>query len=125
MASEAAEIHIGDVGTVYQVPTYDNDLALANFDPTTATVKQLIFEMPGSGVLTRAATAAQVTIDGASVWCLMYTVVAADVVSGGFHQQPGAVKMQAYVEFSSAQKWRSGIVTKDQQNRPLQIVGNL
>ncbi len=122
------EIHVGDVGTVYQVPCYDDDLALANFDPTAANVKQLIFDMPGAsgaGTLTRTATAAQVTIGGASIWCLTYTVLAADVVAGAFHQQAGKVRLQGYVEFSSAQKWKSSIVTTDQQNRPLQVVGNL
>ena len=130
--STRTEIKVGDVGTVYQVPTYDNDLTPANFDPSSATTKQLVFKMPGNSVLlTRAATATQVTIDGASVWCLAYTVTAADVAAyssptvGGFHQQAGPVSIEGYVEFSSAQKWSSSIVTKDQQGRPLKVVPRL
>lgn len=131
MAS-TAEIKVGDVGTVYFVPTYDNDLAEANFDPSLATTKQLVFRMPGaSGLLTRTATAAQKTIGGVSVWGLQYTVLAADVAAyssasvGGFHQSTGAVKIEGYVEFSSAQKWSSGIVAEDQQGRTLRVVARL
>lgn len=121
-----SDIQIGDVGTVYRVPCYDNDLTESNFDPSAATTKQLIFEMPGaSGLLTRTATAAQVTIDSVSTWCLTYTVLAADVVAGGFHQQVGAVKIQGYLVFSSAQSWKSSIVTTDQQGRTLRVAENL
>jgi hypothetical protein len=131
-SSNAAEIHVGDIGTVYRVPCYDDDLTPANFDPSAATTKQLIFKMPGTAALiTRAATAAQVTIDGASVWCLTYTVTAADVAAwasdtvGGFHQEAGTVKIEGYLEFSSSQKWASGTVTKDQQGRTLRVVARL
>lgn len=127
-----AEIHVGDVGTVYRVPCYDNDLTPVNFDPSSAATKQLIFKMPGTSTpITRTATAAQVTINGASVWCLTYTVTAADVAAyssptvGGFHQSRGAVKMEAYVEFSSSQKWASSTVTTDQQGRELKILPRL
>lgn len=121
-----SDVKVGDIGTVYFVPTYDNDLAEANFDPSSASVLQLIFRMPGaSGLLTRTATAAQKTIGSASVWGLQYTVLAADVVAGGFHQEAGDLAIEGYLEFSSAQKWSSGLVTKDQQDRPLRVVGRL
>lgn len=127
-----AEIKVGDIGTVYRVPTYDDDLTPANFDPSAATVKQLVFKMPGvSAVITRTATAAQVTIDGVSVWCLTYTVLAADIGdyvdanNGGFHNAAGDVEIEGYVEFSSAQKWSSGIVKKDQQDRGLKVTARL
>lgn len=128
----AVDIHVGDVGTVYQIPTFDDDLTPANFDPSSATTKQIVFKMPGTAALiTRTATAAQVTIDGVATWCLTYTVTAADVAAwssasvGGFHQQAGPVKMEGYVEFSSAQKWTSSTVTEDQQGRPLKVVNRL
>jgi hypothetical protein len=117
---------------VYRVPCYDDDLAEANFDPSSAPTKQLIFRMPGAtGLCIRDATAAQVTIDGASVWCLTYTVLAADVVpyvdttTGGFHQAAGAIKIEGYVEFSSALKWASSTVTTDQQGRALRVSARL
>jgi len=120
------EIVVGDCGTVYQVPVYDDDLAPANFDPSAAGVKQIVFKMPGaSGLLTRTATAAQVTIGGLQVWCLTYTVLPADVVAGGFHQQAGDVSLEGHIEFSSSQKWTSRPVTKDQQDRPLRVVARL
>jgi hypothetical protein len=121
-----AEIKVGDVGTVYFVPTYDDDLTPANFNPTAATTKRLIFKMPGAAaLLTRDATAVQKTIDGVSVWGLQYTVLAADVVADGFHQEAGEVSIEAYVEFSAAQKWSSSTVTKDQQERRLKVAERL
>ncbi len=127
-----AEVKIGDIGTVYRLPVFDDDLSPANFDPSAATVKQLIFKMPGAdGLLTRTATAAQVTVDGVATWCLTYTVLAADVVPyvsasvGGFHQEAGTVKIEGYVEFSAAQKWSSSTVTKDQQSREIRIANRL
>lgn len=122
------DIIVGSVGTVYFLPTYDDDLTPANFDPSAATTKQLIFKMPGaSGLCIRTATAAQKTIDAVSVWGLEYTVVAADVAAyvstsvGGFHQEAGTVKIEGYVEFSSSQKWPSSTVTTDQQRRILKV----
>lgn len=127
-----AEVKIQDVGTVYFIPTYDDDLTPANFDPTAATTKQLVFKMPGvSAVLTRTALAVQKTIDGESIWGLQYTVAASDIgayvdaTNGGFHHAAGEVSIEGYVEFSSSQKWSSQIVTRDQQGRQLRIVARL
>lgn len=133
MAIPRVDVVIGDVGTVYFVPTYDFDPTPAtNFDPSLATVKQLIFKMPGaSGLCVRDATATQKTIDGDSVWGLQYTVLAADVVAwvsesvGGFHQEAGPIKIEGHVEFSASQKWTSSTVTKDQQDRTLRVVERL
>jgi len=126
------EIHVGDVGTVYFLPTYDNDLSKVNFDPSSASVKQLIFKMPGAaGLVKRTATAVQKTIAGVSVWGLQYAVLAADVAAyssesaGGFHQSSGPVSIEGYVEFSASQKWASGTVTEDQQGRTLRVVARL
>lgn len=128
----SADVKVGDVGTVYFLPTYDNDLTESNFDPSSAATKQLIFRMPGaSGLCIRTATAAQKTIDGTSVWGLQYTVLAADVAawastsSGGFHQEAGPIKVEGYLEFSSAQKWSSSTVSTDQQSRGLKVSARL
>lgn len=127
-----SEVKIGDVGTVYFIPTYDNDLTPANFDPSAASVKQLRFKMPGATSLcVRTATAAQKTIAGVAVWGLQYTVVAADVAAqssesvGGFHQAAGKISIEGYVEFSSSQKWASETVTTDQQGRSLKVSARL
>ncbi len=126
------EIHVGDVGTVYHVPTYDNDLVEANFNPTSAPTKQIIFKMPGtSALITRNADAAQRTISGVAVWGLQYAVTAADVApwsdanTGGFHQAAGILNLEGYVEFSPAQKWSSSTVTKDQKGRTLEVKARL
>lgn len=128
----SVDVKIGDVGTVWFLPTFDNDLAPANFDPTAATVKQIVFKMPGTSVLiTRTAVAAQETIDGVATWGLQYTVTAADVAAyvdattGGFHQAAGTVKLEGYVEFSSAQKWASSTVSRDQKGRVLEVKARL
>lgn len=130
--AERTEIKVGDIGSVYFYPVYDNDLTQANFDPSAATTKQLVFKMPGaSGLCVRTATAAQKTIDSVSVWGLQYTVLAADVVAyadtttGGFHQEAGRVSIEGYLEFSSAQKWTGSTVTTDQQGRALRVVDRL
>lgn len=128
-----AELKVGDIGSVYFVPTYDDDLAPpTNFDPSAATVKQLIFRMPGvTQLLTRTAQASTRTIDGATVNGLEYTVVAADIGAyvdannGGFHYQAGEVSIEAYLEFSSSQKWSSGIVKNDHQRRQLKVSARL
>jgi len=125
-SADRQDVLIGDVGTVYFVPTYDDDLEPVNFDPSDAAVKQLIFKMPGAaGLLTRDAVAAQKTIDEESVWGLQYTVLAADVVAGGFHQAAGPVRIEAHLEFSSSQKWTSSPVSVDQQGRDVRVIRRL
>jgi hypothetical protein len=116
---------------VYDVPIYDDDLDLTTFDPSTADAV-LRFRMPGlSAIIERDAEAVQKTIDGASVWCLRYVVVAADVRAyqdadtGGFHQEAGPIAIEPYLEFSSSQKWTGSTVTTDQQGRPLKVVARL
>jgi len=127
MADKRGEVFVGDVGTVYRAPTFDDDLIPANFDPSAATIKHLTFRMPGAGLIVRDATPAQVLIDGVLTWCLTYTVLAADVVPyvstsvGGFHQKAGKIKLQGYVEFSAAQKWTGSELHKDYLGRDLQV----
>lgn len=126
------DVKVGDIGTVYDVPVYDNDLSLANFDPSAANPMQLVFKMPGAtGLCVRTPSAVQKTIAGVSVWCLRYTVVAADVAAwnsasvGGFHQAAGDVSIEAHLDFGANQKWTSGTVTKDMQGRTLRVVARL
>ena len=124
---EDKDIHVGDVGTVYQVPTYDDDLTLANFDPSSADVKKIYFSMPqldGSvAVINRNAVAAQVTINDVAVWCLTYTVVSGDAAT--MHIAAGYLKLQGYIEFADGRKWWSSIITHDYRDRLLEIGANL
>jgi hypothetical protein len=127
------DVKVGSIGTVYDVPVFDDDQAPANFDPSAAVVKQLIFKMPGQDVLlTRDATAVQKTVDGtAGVWCLRYTVVAADVTAyvdastGGFHQAAGVVQVEPYLDFGANQKWPGSTVKLDRRGRQLRVVARL
>src|SRR5690348_14148732 len=107
------DIKVSDVGTDFYVPTWDLDLKPpVNFDPSTATVKQIVFRMPQPDgthkLLVRTATAAQRTIAGVATWCLKYTVLAADVAEyvsesvGGFHQAAGFITLEGHVEFGSS-----------------------
>ena len=124
--STRGEIQIGDIGTLYQVPIYDDDLAPANFDPSSATTKKLYFKMPtatGFATLERTATAAQVTIDGASIWCLTYTVVTGDAAE--FHIAAGAITIQGSLTYADGRTWRSNKITTDQQGRPLKVYSNI
>lgn len=131
-SARSREILVGDVGTVYGVPICDDDIQMTTFDPSAAPTRQLRFRMPGaSGLCVRSAVAVERTINGASVWCLEYTVLAVDVGAyvdesvGGFHLQPGSIKIEAHLEFSAAQKWTSSTVQRDYQRRPLKIVAPL
>lgn len=121
------EIHVGDLLTTYQVPIYDDDMTPVNFDPSSASVKELRFRMPGVDTLiTRTATPAQVTIDGAEVWCLTYEVDPDDPDDvAAFHIEPGKISVEGYIEYSTGGQWTSSKVTKDLQGRVLKVHPNL
>lgn len=117
----ANEIHIGDFNTDYVVPIYDDNV---NFDPTDAAVRKLFFRMPGvAELLERDATAEQRTINGQSVWCLVYNVTEADL-DDGFHSTTGPIKIQGLVNYITGE-WRSNIITKDAYGQELRVYGNL
>jgi hypothetical protein len=131
MSTAPKEILVGSIGTTYDVPIFDDDLQLENFDPSGATAT-MFFRMPGAPtLLERTATPIQKTIDGALVWCLRYVVTAADVAPyasptvGGFHRVVGAVAIEGYLDFSPSQKFPSSAVRIDQQGRPLKVVARL
>jgi hypothetical protein len=129
---EPTEIFVSDVGTDYFIPTYDNDAALVNFDPNAASAAKMYFRMTGlPELLVRTATPSTRTINEIVIYGLEYVVVAADVApyqnpsSGGFHQQPGPVSIQAHIEYDADHKWSSSIITHDVQGRPLKVVARL
>lgn len=117
------EIKVGDKKTIYRVPTYDDDLEEVNFDPSSANVKKIRFRMPGNdAVIERDATPAQITIDGASIWCLTYEVDpnnADDVAQ--FHIEPGPIALEGYVQYADGGEWTGSKVTTDQQGRVLKV----
>lgn len=119
------EIHVEDLGTTYKVPTYDKT---TNFDPSSASVKQIRFRMPGvSDLVVRDATAAQFeNKDGDTVWGLTYTVdpdEANDVAE--FHVAAGRIVMQGFIQMSDGRKWSSNKLETDEDGRVLKVHPNL
>lgn len=118
------EIHIGDIGTIYNVPLFDDDLQEANFDPSAATTKKLSFAMPGnSAPLERNATAIQITINGVVTWVLQYTVLSGDAAT--FHIAAGPVSIEAKLVMPDGRQWTSSRVTTDLLGRKLRVYENL
>jgi hypothetical protein len=119
-----AEVHVGDVGTKYRTEVLDN---CEPFDPSTADTLQLIFLLPGGGVLVKDATL-ETEGSPADRWFLTYTVVADDGIGsppGDFHAQTGPLKVQFYVEWADGRHFHSNIRAVDIDNRELRVYANL
>lgn len=119
------EIQRGDIGTKYQVPIVDDLIDPVTFDPSSATLKKLIFSMPGnaSAVVRNADAVELIAIDGENFWCLVYTVVPADALV--FHIAPGRIKVQAEIVYADGRQWRSMKVATDNRGRPILVVNTL
>lgn len=119
------EIHVGDVGTLYRAKVYSDQVA---FDPSTASVKQLIFKLPGGVVLTKTATVTDDGLSPAESWYLTYAVQANDGAGsppGDFHALPGPVRIQAYLEWADGSSFHSDVQTVDEDGRELRIFRNI
>jgi len=119
------EIHVNDIGTFYRARVWDEDVP---FDPTLASVAELIFRMPGGVMLTKTATVVPGSGSPALEWYLTYTVVAAAGAGSPpaeFHALAGPVKIQAYLEWADGTKFHSDVRTTDDEGRELRIYGNL
>jgi hypothetical protein len=123
--ADVNEIHVGDFDTEYVVPVYDNDQSKVNFDPSGAVVKELIFRQPGvEALVTKVASAEQRTVNGSTVWCLVYQVTQADITNSLFHVSPGPIKIQIRLNYVTGE-WRSNIITKDAKGQDLKVYKNL
>jgi hypothetical protein len=105
------EVHQGDVGTTYRVRCLDRGVP---FDPTDATIKELIFKMP-QGVLVKPATVEQIGDD-------FYLVYIADE---GFHSTPGKVQLQGHVKFANGEEYHSQIQSTDEDGDELRVHRNI
>lgn len=118
-----AEIHVGDIGTVYIIRLLDDG---SDFDISAADVTELIFKMPNGLVLRKTAT---VVTDGSppDQWSLEYEVQPGDGVGspGEFHDNPGPFQFQAYVHFPDGKQWHSNVQTVDTDGQELRIHPNL
>jgi hypothetical protein len=118
------EIHVGDIGTRYQVRIYDETMP---FDPTTAMLKDLIFSLPLGVVLTKPATVVPEGSPAAS-WLLVYQVTAgagAGSPPDEFHAAPGVLKIQARLEWADGSIFHSDIRTTDEDGVELRIYKNI
>ncbi len=90
------EIHVGDVGTIFEVTLKDGDDAV---DISAATTKQLIFRTPdGKTVVEHDAEFVTTGVDGK----IKYTTVADDL------SVEGVWKIQAYIVLADG-AWRSSV----------------
>lgn len=92
----AGEIHVGDIGTVFEVTIMDGATAV---NISGATTKELIFQLPDKTTkLTKTAVFKTDGVDGK----LKYTTVAGDLSVAGSWQ------LQAYIVLTTG-GWRSDI----------------
>lgn len=90
---ELAEVHKGDIGTVFRLTLTDDGVAV---DISGATTKQIIFEKPDGSLLTKAAT---FTSDGTNG--MMFYAMLADELD-----QAGVWKIQGVVVLAGG-TWRT------------------
>lgn len=91
----AAEIHVGDVGTVFTATIKDQDSALVPLG--SATVKTMTFRKPDGSVIVKTGV---INGDG-SDGTLSYATTASTELS-----QPGSWQVQSYIELPSG-KWHT------------------
>jgi hypothetical protein len=89
----ANEIHLGDIGTIFDVTVMDGTTAV---NISTATVKQFILKKPDGSSVTKTASFKVLGADGV----LTYTTLANDL------DQAGTWSLQVYIEMPTG-KWHS------------------
>ena len=98
MAACENDIHLGDIGTVFEATIKDCVNGVSSFvDLTGATFKEIIFKKPDGTKLTKAATFKTDGTDG----IIQYTTIAGDLDQAG-----GSWKLQANLVLPSG-SWRS------------------
>ena len=85
MATEELEIHVGDIGTSFEVTLVDSNGAI--FPVATATTMNILFKKPGGTTLTKAGAWVTDGLDGK----IKYVSVSGDL------DQPGDWVLQAYI----------------------------
>jgi hypothetical protein len=119
------DVHIGDIGTLYRVRVTDEG---GDFDPSTATVKQLKFRLAGGTVLDKTAAVEVGAGDEAGQFFLTYTVGAGEGPGSPpdeFHSLEGAIKVQAFLEWADGKQYHSNIRSVDDDGRELRVRVNL
>lgn len=98
------EIHVGDIGTVFEVTVQESGTAL---NISTATVKQILLEPPSGTMLTKTAAFVTDGTDGK----ISYTTILGDL------SEAGQWLLQVYLEMPTG-KWHS-------DTQRFQVYGNL
>jgi len=80
------EVHVGDIGTVFEVTVTEDDVAL---DISTATVLQILFKKPSGEVLTNTAVFTNTGTDG----LIRYTSILDDLDEAGIWYMQGRLTM--------------------------------
>jgi hypothetical protein len=93
----SAEIHTGDIGTLFKVTVKDQDSVVV--DLTSATTKNLVFRKPDGTNLTKSGSFFTTGSDGV----LTYTTIAADLALAGNWS------VQAVVAFPGGGTWSSSM----------------
>jgi hypothetical protein len=96
MACSVYEIHVGDIGTAFEITLMDCDVVV---DISTASTKSIVFKKPNKAVVSQTAAFKTDGTDG----ILQYLSQANDL------DQKGTWSIQAIVEFPSGDKWSSDI----------------
>lgn len=113
-----ANVHIADRGTKFWARVRDEG---ENFDPSSATTKQLIFKLPDDTVEVRTAQAEQFE----SEWYLTYTI-AANGDDDAILANRGQFYVQGYLDYgTSVGRWHSDEQAKDRDGKELIIYPNL
>jgi len=94
----SAQVHVGDIGTVFQATVKDQDGAVV--DISTASVKTLFFRKPNGTVLAKAAVFVATGTDGQ----MKYVSIAGDL------DQSGNWSLQGYVVIGAGQ-WHTDTAT--------------
>jgi hypothetical protein len=91
------EIHVGDIGTVFQVTFYDDSTTV---DLSSKTTLQFVFEKPSGATMTKNATFVNDGRDGLA----SYTTVDGDL------DEAGKWRLQGYVVLTGG-SWKTSVVT--------------
>lgn len=91
-----AEVHVADVGTIFEATIRDQDGTVV--DISAATTKQLLLRKPDGTLLTKVASLTTTGTDGK----MQYTTVANDL------DQPGLWRIQGYVVVGAG-SWHTDI----------------
>lgn len=114
------DIHVSDRGTKYWGRTNERGV---NFDPSSATTKQLKFRLADGTVEVRTAQAEQ---DSDGKWCLTYRTDPSSDADDVLHSKVGQLAIQGFVDFgASTGRWHSDVQPNARDGRTLLVKPNL